>query len=178
MRSPMIALLLFACACSQPEKNETDVKTFDEAKEKAAIMQAIEKETDCFYKRDYNCWKECFAQTDYAFQAWNNSDGTVDAKSGWKEVDEKIGQYIKNNPLPAGANSMHPVVQRRNMVVHFFTDSLASLIWDQYNINDAKQNYTFSKDTRLMEKINGQWKIVNVSSYWDYKNLVPVDSLK
>ena len=178
MRLPMIALLLFACACNQPKKEETPDTVFDEAKEKAAIMQVIEKETGCFYKRDYNCWKECFAQKDYAFQAWNNSDGTVDAKSGWTEVDDKIGQYIKNNPLPVGASSSHPVVQRRNMIVHFFTDSLATLIWNQYNINDGQQTYTFSKDTRIMEKINGQWMIVNVASFWDYKNLVPVDSLK
>ena len=178
MRLPMIALLLFVCACNQPKKEETPATVFDEAKEKAAIMQVIEKETGCFYKRDYNCWKECFAQKDYAFQAWNNSDGTVDAKSGWIEVDDKIGQYIKNNPLPVGASSSHPVVQRRNMIVHFFTDSLATLIWNQYNINDGQQTYTLSKDTRIMEKINGQWMIVNVASFWDYKNLVPVDSLK
>ena len=105
MRLPMIALLLFACACNQPKKEETPDTVFDEAKEKAAIMQVIEKETGCFYKRDYNCWKECFAQKDYAFQAWNNSDGTVDAKSGWTEVDDKIGQYIKKNPLPVGDSS-------------------------------------------------------------------------
>jgi hypothetical protein len=178
MRLSAIALLLLACACSQPKKNDLPAPAFDENKEKVAIMQVIEKETDCFYKRDYNCWKECFAQTDYVFQAWNNSDGTVDAKSGWKEVDEKIGQYIKNNPVPAGESSMHPVVQRRNMVIHFFNDSLVTLMWNQYNINEAKHNYTFSKDTRIMEKITGQWKIVNVSSYWDYKNLVPEDSLK
>ena len=103
---------------------------------------------------------------------------SVDAKSGWIEVDDKIGQYIKNNPLPVGASSSHPVVQRRNMIVHFFTDSLATLIWNQYNINDGQQTYTLSKDTRIMEKINGQWMIVNVASFWDYKNLVPVDSLK
>lgn len=178
MRLPRIAMLLLIVSCSQPPKTEIPAKTFDEAKEKASIMQVIEKETDCFYKRDYNCWKECFAQTDYAFQAWNNSDGTVDAKSGWQEVDEKIGQYLKDNPLPVGASSTHPVVQRRNMVVHFFTDSVATLMWNQYNINKAKNNYTFSKDTRLLEKINGEWKIVNVSSYWDYKNLVPVDRLQ
>jgi hypothetical protein len=38
--------------------------------------------------------------------------------------------------------------------------------------------YTRSLETRLMEKIGSSWKIVNVTSYWDYVNLVPIDSLK
>ena len=29
-----------------------------------------------------------------------------------------------------------------------------------------------------MEKQNGFWKIVNVTAFWDYKNLVSADSLK
>jgi hypothetical protein len=29
-----------------------------------------------------------------------------------------------------------------------------------------------------MEKQNGTWKIVSVSSYWDYKNTILLDSLK
>jgi hypothetical protein len=28
-----------------------------------------------------------------------------------------------------------------------------------------------------MEKVNGEWKIVNISAFWDYKNVIPADSL-
>jgi hypothetical protein len=191
MRLPMIALLLFACACSQPQKNETPVTTFDEAKEKATIMQVIEKETDCFFKRDYNCWKECFVQSDYAFQAWNNSDGGVDTKSGWKEIDEKIKAYIgapENKPVAKKTMgqepgvkekpSSHPKVIRKNMVFKFFSEKLAYLMWDQYNSEPDEQRYTFSKDCRIMEKINGEWKIANVTSYWDYRKVIPAAAVQ
>jgi hypothetical protein len=38
--------------------------------------------------------------------------------------------------------------------------------------------FNHSKETRIMEKQGGSWKVVSVASFWDYKNLVPVDSLK
>ncbi len=152
-------------------------KSFDEAKEKAAILAVITCETEHFYKRDYEGWKKSYIQSDYAFQAWNNSDGTFDAKVGWPEVDEKIGNYIRSNPVAQGSAS-HPKVERRNMVWKFYNQDVAFLIWDQYNSDQLIKIYTHSKETRLMEKQNGLWKIVSVASYWDYKNTIPVESLK
>ena len=155
----------------------SDQIVFNEEVEMEAIMKIIEQETECFYRRDYNCWKENFAQTDYAFQAWNNSDGTFDAKVGWAEIDEKSGKYIRENPVPPGGSS-HPKVVNRNMIIKFFGETFAYLIWDQYNSTEDLKKYYYSKATRIMEKIDGNWKIVNVTSYWDYKNLIPADSLK
>ena len=126
---------------------------------------------------DYNCWKENYAQTDYAFQAWSNADGTFDAKVGWKEINEKSGKYIQDNPVPPGGSS-HPKVERRNMKIKFYGENVAYMIWDQYNIDKDLKKYYHSKDTRIMEKMDGKWKIVNVTAFWDYKNLIPVDSLK
>lgn len=58
-------------------------------------MKAIENETECFYKRDYEGWNENFVQKNYTFQARSNANGTFDAKVGWNEVVKKIGEYIK-----------------------------------------------------------------------------------
>ena len=63
------------------------------------------------------------------------------------------------------------------MVVKFFLESLAYLVWDQYNSDKDSKTFLLSKDQRIMEKINGKWKIANVSSYWDYKNVIPADSI-
>ena len=40
-------------------------------------------------------------------------------------------------------------------------------------IDKAPMNYTHSKDLRIMEKQNGEWKIVTVAALWDYKNIIP-----
>jgi len=155
----------------------TAPSTFDQNSETETLVAVIDNETSCFFARDYECWKAHYAHVDYAFQGWNRMDGTFDAKVGWPEIDKSAGKYIKNNPVPAGGSS-HPKVERRNMKVKFFTETLAYLTWDQYNSNPEMHRYTHSLETRLMEKMGTTWKIVNVTSYWDYVNLMPLDSLK
>lgn len=177
---PLILVFSLLLSCKQSDKREIDLSgkiAFDESAEKESIMKIIELETEFFYKRDYNGWKENFAQTDYSFQAWNNTDGTFDAKVGWAEIDERTRKYLQENPVPPGGSS-HPRVERRNMKIKFFGETLAYMMWDQYNSNIDLNAYNHSKDTRIMEKIDGKWKIVSVASYWDYKNPIPADSLK
>jgi hypothetical protein len=183
MCKPFIIFLLgisFLLSCKEQDvspESGTSSPTFDQTAESEAILSVIENETSCFFHRDYACWKAHYAQVDYVFQSWNNADGTFDAKVGWSELDAKAGKYIKDNPVPPGGSS-HPKVERRNMHMKFFNPTLAYLVWDQYNINPEMNMFTHSKETRIMEKIAGVWKIINVTSYWDYVNLIPVDSMK
>jgi hypothetical protein len=37
------------------------------------------------------------------------------------------------------------------------------------------KNYRLSKEVRLMEKQDSKWKIVQVSAFWDYENLIPFE---
>lgn len=173
----MIAsIYLLSCQQQDNKVSESTKPVFDEGAEKEAILKTIEGETDGFYRRDYEAWKKYFIQKDYAFQAWNNGDGSFDASVGWSDIDNRIGNYIKNNPVKPG-ETVHPKVDRRNMVIHFFSENLAYLVWDQYNSDEEMKSFTLSKDQRIMEKENGQWKIVNVSSFWNYKNKISADSL-
>jgi hypothetical protein len=173
----LLIAMLSSCNFQQAEDKEPAKPAVDQTKELASIMSVIEAETACFYKRDYECWKQYYVQKDYAYQAWNNGDGTADVKIGWEQVDKGIGDYIKANPLNAGETASHPKVERKNLKVHFFTDTLAYLTWDQYNSDQASKIYMLSKDSRLMEKEGDVWKIANVTSYWDYKNTITSDSL-
>lgn len=149
----------------------------DQQKELEAIMKVIKAETDCFYNRDIECWREHWVQDEHTFQGWNNSDGTFDAITGWKNVEQSASAYIKANPRQAKETRRRKVF-RKNMVVKFYNDQLAYLVWDQYNESRDGKSYTHSKDSRIMEKHNGQWKIANMTAFWDYENLVMADQLK
>lgn len=48
------------------------------------------------FARDYDCWKTHLVNDDYTSQAWSNPNDTYYASVGWKAVDERIGNYIKN----------------------------------------------------------------------------------
>lgn len=187
-------LWIITAACNNSSYTTETVKenlpVQNEEAEKELLMELIKKETECFFKRDYNCWQSYYAQTDYAFQAWNNENGTFEAMYGWQEVNNHAREYLKDNPVEKREDKMgeehsvkqkvssHPDVIRKNIKVKFFTDKLAYLIWDQYNSDNNIQKYYHSKDSRIMEKINGEWKIVNVTSYWDYRNPIPASNLK
>ncbi|WP_254561975.1 hypothetical protein [Dyadobacter diqingensis] len=165
---------LLCVSCAKNEKQDEATQSVNIEKEKKAINATIEKETQSFFARDYEAWKSNYAQTDYAFQAWSNDDGTFDSNVGWDDINKQIGKYITDNPEPV---SSHPKVERKNMLYKFYGDNVAYLTWDQFNSDKPEKNFHHSKEVRLMEKINGEWKIVCVSAFWDYKNLIPASKL-
>jgi hypothetical protein len=178
-----VVLPAFLLLLSFHPKQEKLIETpspvaFNAEAEKAAILQTIEDETNSFYRRDYASWKKFWVSGDYAFQGWNNGDGTFDASVGWTAIDKRIADYIKNHPLAQGQTTSHPRVERRNMVIQFLSDDLAYLVWDQYNGDMENKFFTLSKDQRIMKKENGGWKIVNITSFWDYKNKIPMEGFK
>jgi hypothetical protein len=174
----LLCLFILFMACNTEKVKDTTASLpFNKEEEMNAITKIIEAETDAFYNRDYEGWKKYFIQADYTFQGWNMSDGNFEAKVGWPEVDARTAEYISGHPVKS-ASAIHPKVERRNMVIKFYNDSLAYLVWDQYNSDGEMKNYTHSKDERIMEKHNGEWMIANISSFWDYKNIIPADSLK
>ena len=178
MKTTLYVLLLFFCtltACKETDSKAASM--IDEEKEKKAIMQTIENETNCFFNGDYNCWKENFIQADYAFQVWSDASGSFDPKIGWNEVDNKIGRYIEDNKLGQGGSN-NPKVIRKGMITKFYGDNVAYLIWHQYNADKKMKHYIHSTETRLMEKQDGKWKIVNVTALWDRNQTIPVDSVK
>jgi hypothetical protein len=165
-----MSAVFISCKSEIPkEMTEKEIKTA-----KDSIMATIEKETKCFFARDYFGWRSAYVEADYDFQAWSNKDGTFDASVGWKEIDNSIGRYITENPEP---QSSHPIVERKNIKYKFYGGNVAFLTWDQFNSTREGKNFYHSKETRLMEKIGNSWKIVCVSAFWDYANMIPESKL-
>ena len=153
-------------------------KPLNEKVEEDAIMKVIEEETDCFFRRDYDCWQDKFTHSEYSYQAWSNSDGTFDASVGWESIEKNLGKFIKENPSEAEEpGSSHPVVLRKNVRIKFYGNHAAHLTWDQYNSDRTQTYFLRSKEVRLMEKVGDDWKIVNVSAFWDYVNKVPIKDM-
>ena len=175
----LLFLISFSCflllSCNQKEKNSEVVIKFDEASAKQEIMTSIEQETKCFFERDYDCWTEHWSHKEYAYQAWNNSDGSVGVAAGWPAIDVQSGDYIKKYKKDG---TSHPIVKRENITWKFYNDSLAYMIWKQYNADQDTKAYQASYETRLMEKSDGKWRILNMSAFWDSKNKILADSLK
>ncbi|MFN3851851.1 MAG: hypothetical protein ACK4NY_20605 [Spirosomataceae bacterium] len=176
LASVCLASTMFVYSSCQDSSANTHL---NEEQETKAIMTVIEAETDCFFKRDYDCWQNQFTHSDYSYQAWSNADGTFDASVGWESINKNLGKFIKENPAePEAAGSSHPIIKRKNVKVKFYGNNAAHLTWDQYNSDRSQNYYLQSKEVRLMEKIDNQWKIVNVSAFWNYKNRIPLNEIQ
>ncbi len=171
------SLLLIFALTAFSSCTESKEKAFDETKETAAIMKNIEEETKCFFDGNYDCWNKHWSHEKYAMQAWNNDDGTFDAAIGWEKIDKQGKEWIEKY-YKSGKNVVHPVVKKEKPIVKFFNENVAYLIWKQYNANKDNTFYIISQESRIMEKQNGEWKIVNVTALWNAKSKVPIDSLK
>lgn len=171
-----LAIFLIGCQSKQNQMPAAKSTAFDEAKEAAAIMAVIKNETSSFYDGNYESWVKSWSHSPYAVQAWNNSDGTSDAAVGWDAIHKQgknwIETYYKN-----GKVKIHPEYKTTKPLVTFFGTNTAYLIWTQYNADREKKFYRVSHESRIMQKENNEWKIVNVSAFWNVAPKIEADSL-
>lgn len=173
MKNSILFYLLLLCA-TLPFSAFAQSSAIDTEKELEAIIQVIEAETQCFFERNYDCWKTAWVNEDYAFLAWNTSKGGYDSAVGWKAIDKMSGDYIKNNPVK-DAKASHPTVKRKDINVKFYGANMAYLTYLQYNSHKTNTYFTPSQEVRIMEKVNGEWKIVQISAFWDYNTKIPME---
>ena len=86
-------------------KNAT-TESFDVEKEKAAIRAVIAKETESYYKQDYQAWKSTYLQSPAfrKFGYWEGYDDKVVAYIGFDTLDrEKKKQFEANETLWQGS---------------------------------------------------------------------------
>jgi hypothetical protein len=148
----------------------------DEQKELAAIMKVLDSETNNFFDGDYDGYAKNWTHSDLAMSAWNNRDGSATVNNGWEKISaegKKWTEYYRQQEKVT-----HPDFKRKNLKYRFLTEKIAYLNWDQYVLNKERTHYEVCNDTRLMEKIQGDWRISNMISLWRTEPNVHVDSLK
>jgi hypothetical protein len=139
-------------------KNE---KSFDEAHEKAAIVSTIEMETACYWRSDYECWSKAWSKNQvlwfvywgelYEFLSFDELD--EDTKNAFKIANEK-------NEDPG----MQQVV-RDNFNFHFLEPHIAMVWFDQFS-TDKEGKCTYSREVRVTEKEDGQWRFVLMNALY------------
>jgi hypothetical protein len=136
---------------------------FDESKEQEAIKATLRRETDCYMKADFDCWKDCHSQkAAMGIVYW---DGLWE-RNGWKELEEytkKDFQAFKENP-----NNTPPAIEWDNFQFYFMGDKHVLVWYEQYS-TQADKSCIFSREVRVMEKEEGKWRIVLMNAIYDPK---------
>lgn len=133
----------------------------DEHPEAEAVMQVVAAETTAFWMKDYAAWANCWLQTvDIRMVGWW-ARGGVRVTESWETLSASMRQLMASNPTP---NPRAAQVRREK--VHIRTSqSMAWVTFDQYGVDTGEPDMDMpglSHETRILEKHDGQWKIVYV----------------
>jgi len=131
----------------------------DYAREWVQILQLIETESKAFWDKDYDKWAACWAHEPYNRTMGWWKDGGVTVVKGWEERGPRTKQHMEQFPEPNPQN-----VRRENINIRIFQDA-AWVTFDQYGKDTGEPAMDMpglSRETRFLEKHNGQWKIVYV----------------
>lgn len=145
----LIVVLLFSESFSQ---NVTS------SEEQDAIKKVVVDETKFFYARNAAKWADCYRQTNQTYWACIEKGESLQ-QEGWDHIAPFVVNYIKNNPKP-----IKGTFKRENYNFRKVNPTYIWLTFDQTRTTAGKKD--FSKETRIMELIKGEWKIVSMIGFW------------
>ncbi len=164
----MLAIIIVAfTGCGQP---------LDYEKEKAAIIEVMDKETQTYIDRDFEGMYSTHVQDSTNIRLTAGADNYVFAE-GWEEVSKHMTGDETEDDLGI---ELRITVEKSNYRMKIYPNS-AFVVCDQKWISsfDDDEIEINSIQVRLLEKIDGEWKISFVSFVGTsgYKNLEDVEEL-
>jgi hypothetical protein len=162
----MVGLIgTMSCSDSPTNTNKLIMNMADPAlaldleKEKAEILTIIDNESKAFWDKDYAAWASYWAHEPYIrTMGWWELGGVTVVK-GWEERGPRTKIHMEENPDP---NPQNVVRENINMRI---SEDMAWVTFDQYGKDTGEPDMDMpglSRETRIFEKHNGQWKIVYV----------------
>lgn len=162
---PSMFIFLVGCMSTETDSTDTVVKAVEDSntsldyeKEKAAIMAVLEGESTAFWEKDYDKFISYWVQEDYIrTMGWWEAGG-VTVVEGWDERKKRTKEHMATSP---DANPTATQVIRENINLRIFED-VAWMTFDQYGEDTGDELMDMpglSRETRIFEKIDGQWKI-------------------
>ena len=127
-----------------------------------AIKRVLRSETEGFFKRDKAVWSNAWAHAPYIHFAANLYGGDFMLVQGWDKLEKQFASQFKSSKV-----SDNVTVQNSNYTIHQ-NGNMAFVAYDQTLLDSHGK--TTSKETRVVEKISGQWKIINVTALTNLKN--------
>lgn len=157
--SPLLFLCLLFCLAATSCENKTERPASDPAiqeipleAEKAAILATINDETKAAFSRDYQGWKSFWVQEEYVTKTYMEfPDSSISETLGWEAIDDFVRTYLEAHPEPDPIPTLVDEID-----VRLYGDGA----WVSFEQEDAVRG--LKRETRLMEKIDGQWKIAGM----------------
>jgi hypothetical protein len=158
MRLYLIALaLLSACRPQQPA-------TLDFEIEKAAIQAVIAKETESYYQQDFEAWQSTYLNSPKfrKFGYWDGFPEKVTSYIGFESLKTyKKAQFEADKTIWKGST------EERLNENFSISPEMAWYTFEQISYEkDTKKFLGKSLETRILEKVEGEWKIAYLGYHY------------
>ncbi|MCK6618465.1 MAG: nuclear transport factor 2 family protein [Cyclobacteriaceae bacterium] len=165
MNKAILVFLSIALAVNPAlSQGKTKSKSSASANDESVIKSLIEKETKAFFEIDYTAWADCWAKAPYAF--WSFADTTdVNSFTGWEAINKGFANYFKTSK-PSTAK-----IERTWRDIRIYGNGAYARFTQ--HVRDETDRPP-QEEVRVLEKVNGQWKIVCVSVIAMQKENQPV----
>ncbi len=153
-------VLLCSIGCNvETEKKIHQTDKFE--LEKGDILKVINDETKAAFNRDYEGWKEKWIHEPHVVKTYMQfPDSSMTESLGWNAISGFVKTYFEEHPEPV------PIPTLVNDIDVRLYGNGAYVYFHQ---NDSERG--LKRETRLMEKENGQWKIAGMhTTIYGFKN--------
>lgn len=158
MRLCLIALA-FLAGCRPQQSASLDFE-----KEKAAIQAVIAKETESYYQQDFEAWQSTYLNSPKfrKFGYWDGFPEKVTSNIGFESLKaEKKAQFEADKTIWKGST------EERLNENFSISPVMAWYTFEQISYEkDTKKFLGKSLETRILEKVDGQWKIAYLGYHY------------
>ncbi len=145
-------ILVTGCRPSTEPSRAPRASTPSTVQEEAAILATLNEETAAAFSRDYDSWQAKWVHSPFVTKTYIDfPENTFTETRGWEEVDGFVREFFLEHPDPEPAPE--PLDE---IAVRLYGNGA----WVSYEAMDSIRG--LKRETRLMEKIDGQWKIAGM----------------
>lgn len=135
---------------SEVSTEETKGATLEQ--EKTAILATINSETVAAFSRDYDGWQNKWIHGPFVTKTYMQfPDSSITETLGWKEISGFVKTYFEEHPEP---DPLPKPIEDIEVRVY------GTGAWVTYEQVDSVRG--LKRETRLMEKVDGMWKIAGM----------------
>lgn len=125
------------------------------------ILNVITSESAAFWNKNFEAWARYWVHAPYIRSMGWTPAGGVSYVAGWDTLSALTKKYLTENPTP---NPNAAGVRRQNFNVRIYGD-ITWVTFDQYGADTGQPAFDMpglSRETRILEKHDGTWKLVYV----------------
>ena len=138
------------------------------------IKKILADETAFFYDRNFEKWADAWVHEPYITWTVTNGGepGDVLTFRGWDSLKTFVSDFLGKLP-PAFTTAMKKTTVTRDKWQIQTRGNTAFVSFNQHTENVEKQTKSDVTETRVLEKINGVWKIAMQATLVDFKDATP-----